>query len=318
MMKTLDGGKTWTAWAMGKYAANLVDTYWTSPETGWVVGGRALGPVPSGPLKGPPPASDWANIKPVVLYTNDGGKTWDDRVLGMADQFPLGEWGWKIHFRDRESGYVSLENFSAGAILKTTDGGRTWARVVVNDPQKNVELQAVGFIDENVGWVGGLGTADDTGGFSSVTYDGGESWQGANDIGLFLNRFRFFGSPVTLGYAAGKTVYKYSKAAPAGAFAGAAVLTNQVLETSEPQDASPAPVVRFTVPPGVRHLTLDFWDKRGVHVVRNLDETAPAAGPRTVVWDHLDDTGAPVPGGLYIYRVTADDTAESGMVQLPR
>lgn len=37
---------------------------------------------------------------------------------------------------------------------------------------------------------------------------GGLSWSDANHIGLAINRFRFFGSPVTVGYASGQTVYK--------------------------------------------------------------------------------------------------------------
>ena len=45
---------------------------------------------------------------------------------------------------------------------------------------------------------------------SSGTTDGGNSWQDADHIGLFLNRFRFFGSPVSVGYASGDTIYKYS------------------------------------------------------------------------------------------------------------
>ena len=49
-----------------------------------------------------------------------------------------------------------------------------------------------------------------TKGFTSATLDGGNNWRDANDVGLFLNRFRFFGSPVTLGYASGNTIYKYS------------------------------------------------------------------------------------------------------------
>jgi hypothetical protein len=32
-------------------------------------------------------------------------------------------------------------------------------------------------------------------GLSSATTDGGRNWQDANDIGRFINRFRFFGDP---------------------------------------------------------------------------------------------------------------------------
>jgi photosystem II stability/assembly factor-like uncharacterized protein len=40
MMKTVDGGKSWTAWDMRRWADNLIDVYFVSPELGWVVGGN--------------------------------------------------------------------------------------------------------------------------------------------------------------------------------------------------------------------------------------------------------------------------------------
>ena len=53
--------------------------------------------------------------------------------------FPSGEWGWKIQFFNPRLGFVSLENDSAAAILKTIDGGQTWKRIEVTDPQEIVE-----------------------------------------------------------------------------------------------------------------------------------------------------------------------------------
>jgi hypothetical protein len=45
---------------------------------------------------------------------------------------------------------------------------------------------------------------------SSEPIDGGLTWRDANEFGKAINRFRFFGNPVTVGYTAGETVYKYS------------------------------------------------------------------------------------------------------------
>ena len=127
--------------------------------------------------------------------------------------------GGEIQFLDSKTGFVSLENFRAAAILKTSDGGQTWMRLPVNDPQGNVNLEGIGFVDEQRGWVGGWGPGGFGGGgspqgFSSATTDAGVTWSNANEIGLFINRFRFFGSPVNVGYASGDTVYKYSDQLP--------------------------------------------------------------------------------------------------------
>lgn len=107
----------------------------------------------------------------MVLQTNDGGATWVNRVADL--NFPPGEWGWKIFFLNERVGYVSLENFQEGAILKTIDGGETWVRLPVNDSQRNANLEGIGFIDENTGWVGGWGDADFERQGSSATTDGG-------------------------------------------------------------------------------------------------------------------------------------------------
>ena len=125
MMKTTDGGQTWTAWSMKPWADLLIDCYFTSPTRGWVVGGKTDQPTPTR-----------ANVKPVVLLTEDGGQTWVNRVANIQSQFPPGEWGWKIQFLNDQIGFVSLENFDAGAILKTTDSGQTWTRHAVNDPPR--------------------------------------------------------------------------------------------------------------------------------------------------------------------------------------
>ncbi|HLM01071.1 MAG TPA: YCF48-related protein, partial [Pyrinomonadaceae bacterium] len=38
MMKSVDGGASWTGWEMDEFADLLVDTFFTTPERGWVVG----------------------------------------------------------------------------------------------------------------------------------------------------------------------------------------------------------------------------------------------------------------------------------------
>jgi photosystem II stability/assembly factor-like uncharacterized protein len=149
MMKTTDGGRTWTAWDMRPWADNLIDVYFPTVERGWALGGRTDDPRDPAPSK--------PKLRPVVLYTEDGGRNWTDQVAGIRGQFPLGEWAWKIEFLDLQVGFISLQNYDAGAILTTEDGGKSWTRYRINDQQMNANLEGIGFIDRQHGWVGGWG-----------------------------------------------------------------------------------------------------------------------------------------------------------------
>lgn len=57
----------------------------------------------------------------------------------------------------------------SGTIIRTTDGGKTW-HLQSEVPSKNQDLNAINFVDKNVGWiVGDSGTI-------LKTVDGGKSW----------------------------------------------------------------------------------------------------------------------------------------------
>lgn len=306
MVKTIDGGATWTAWEMSEYATLLIDNYFIDENRGWVVGGKADPSIPN-------PSRD--NVIPVVLYTEDGGKTWVNRVVDISSSFPLGEWGWKIQFLNDRVGFVSLENFSQGAILKTTDGGQTWTRLRINDPQENTNLEGIGFIDENKGWVGGWGDADFEGGFSSSTEDGGQNWQDASEIGQFINRFRFFGNPVTVGYASGLTVYKYSSE-PIIAPLLERVPPLRFLTTNTPAAFNKSVKIDYKIPENSKKVRIDIWNQFGGYVRQLVSEDNPASGQKSAIWDGKDDAGGQLPSGIFIYRLTVDGNAESRVIRL--
>jgi hypothetical protein len=69
---------------MAAHANLLIDNYFTDDLHGWVVGGKG--------------GTDYPMLKPVVLFTADGGRTWENRLENSGIAFPSGEWGWKIQF----------------------------------------------------------------------------------------------------------------------------------------------------------------------------------------------------------------------------
>ena len=307
MMKTVDGGATWTAWDMSEYATILIDNYFIDENIGWVVGGKADPSITN-------PRRD--DVIPVVLYTEDGGSTWVNRVADISSSFPLGEWGWKIFFLNENIGFVSLESDTKGAIVKTIDGGKTWIRLPINDPQGNANLEGVGFANENLGWVGGWGDENFQGGYSSETKDGGENWEDANQIGKFINRFRFFGNPVTVGYASGETIYKYSTAPVAAALEQRVAPSLRFLATNAPAKCDRSVNIEYTLPENVQTVRINIWNQFGAHVRQLVDENNPSAGQKSVVWDGKNDVEESLPSGIFIYRLTVDGNAESRVIRL--
>jgi photosystem II stability/assembly factor-like uncharacterized protein len=308
VIKTIDGGQNWAVIDMTPHASLLVDIFFTDESHGWVVGGKANEPNPT----------QRAKVKPVVLETTDGGASWINRLAGQEANFPFNEWGWKIQFLNKDLGFVSLENFAAGAILKTTDGGKTWTRLKINDAQVNANLEGIGFIDADRGWVGGWGPGGFTKGSTSATVDGGSNWRDANDVGLFLNRFRFFSSPVTLGYASGDTIYKYladPAAPPAALFAEARIMERRrLLPQGRMASTGAVSEIAIDVPAGTKRLTLYAWDRFGREAGTLLDEINPKAGARIFSWNGRDEDGQSMPAGPYIVRVTADDQSASSLL----
>jgi photosystem II stability/assembly factor-like uncharacterized protein len=306
IIKTTDGGATWTAIDMAPHAAILVDIYFKSRTEGWVVGGRDDVGRPTAQRRRD-------DVKPAVLHTTDGGVTWTDRLASIRRRLPRGEWGWKIQVLDAQTLFVSLENMLDGAILRSDDGGLTWRRLPINDRQRNANLEGIGFLDRERGWVGGWGDIDFTGGFTSATADGGKNWDNANQVGFRMNRFRFIGNPVTVAYASGDTVYKFTDR-PVPPQSAGPVATAGAAAPGDPLRSETSVALEATVPSGARRLKINIWDRFGRHVMVLADETAPAPGARRMPWNFRDAAGTELAVGPYIVRITIDGRSESRVV----
>lgn len=303
VVKTEDGGKTWKAFDLRAQADILVDIFFKNRHEGWVVGGQDV-------VKHPNRAPERDDVIPVVLHTTDGGETWTNVVAPIKKQFPRGEWGWKIQMLDNATILVALENFRDGAILRSDDAGKTWRRLPINDRQRNGNLEGIGFVDRDQGWVGGWGDVDLKGGYSSATLDGGKTWDNANEVGFRINRFRFIGNPLKVGYASGDTVYKLTSAPqpPVPMVASGGKEATRDLEGTTKVE------LPVSIPEGAKELRIDIWERFGEHILCLVYELSPKAGQRTVAWNFTDSNGKPVPVGPSIVRVTVDDNSVSFLV----
>ncbi|MDX0587079.1 hypothetical protein GOD01_30235 [Sinorhizobium medicae] len=303
IMHTADGGLTWRSILMAPHANLLIDVYFTDDTHGWVVGGQG--------------GTTYDRLKPVVLFTADGGNTWEDRLQNSGINFPRGEWGWKIQFVNSKLGFISLENESDAAILKTIDGGNSWKRIVVSDPQRNVNLEGIGFINEKVGWVGGWGDGfpSDPLGTTSGTADGGATWFDANNVGRFINRFRFIGSGPIVAYASGGTVYQC--VATEAKNAKPPSLTERVAAETPIPFAWESLEINARVPDNAKQLTITIFDPRQTLVKVLAKEQPPTPGERIFTWDFISEAGEDAGIGHFMYRVSIDGNASTGMVVRP-
>ncbi len=235
IIKTTDNGASWELIDMREYASNLIDIYFFDENNGFVVGGLDDPKARIDQNAYPSPRlSRYGKVKPVILRTRDGGKSWTNTSANIKD-FEAGEWGWKIQFLNETHGFIALENFRNASILVTKNGGKSWVKKHVASNQKpgskaiNNDLEGIGFINERQGWVGGWGFEDlsaAVGGLeNSYTEDGGETWIPQNhlpnpniqeprsDPRYRINRYRFvkdFAGNVTTAYCSGQQVFKLS------------------------------------------------------------------------------------------------------------
>ena len=276
-IKTTDRGKTWTVKDMYFYVGTLIDIYFLDSQRGFLVGGNK--------------ESFPKNTKPMVIYTDDGGNTWKNRFVGKNNG-----WCWKIAFPTQQIGYISVEVFDRAYVLKTTNGGFTWTEKEIPD---NYDIQGIGFINANVGWVGGYGN-------TSITTDGGNTWH-LVDFGERLNRFRIFND--TLAYASGRTLYKFTHSEVTAVDEIEELPNSFLLEQNYPNPFNLSTTINYYLPEAA-NVKIRIFNSLGQDVITLTDEFKNA-GSNSVIWNGKNSKGDFVSSGTSLYRIDAGNNAKS-------
>ncbi len=145
MIKSTTGGTNWTLLKNGVSNSTFHGLYFFSDDVGYAAG--SVGAFAEG--------TDRSGI----VYTEDGGQTWDLQAFGFTG-------GWQdIHFADENNGTV----IGGGNFGKTTNGGNTW---VFSSIPFNLTGRCSWFFNASEGVIGGQGV------FSSVckTVNGGSNY----------------------------------------------------------------------------------------------------------------------------------------------
>ena len=270
VIKSTDSGATWQYIDMSAYASALVEVLFLDANTGFASGKNATGAV--------------------ILKTIDGGTTWTTLYNGTI----AGEYVWKLQVLPSNTNVIfgAVESVAPnlGKLIKTTNGGLNWTtkNFIFDD-----DVQAVGFLTENHGWMGG----HDTGFYE--TFDGGDTWTNTN-VGSNLNRIFFVNDNVA--YACGTTVYK---------------MTN-TFNTNEYQEYARIPLnVRVSPNPikdklnleidfrGTDHLVLELYSVDGKLINQLKLDLIETAGTKRYTFDF------PYESGIYILNLHTNTGRQS-------
>ncbi len=277
-LKSTDKGETWNTKSMSSYAADLMDIYFTSPDSGFVVGGNG---APNETSNG------------IILHTTDGGENWTNVFTSSQ----TGEWCWKINFPSRDIGYASLQRDTGTVvnIVKTTDGGRTWQEKFFTSFRYYV--QGIGFLNDSLGWAGGNSSYT-----TYETTDGGDTWHDA-DFGSRVNRIRKINDSIA--YAMGETIYKYQKNVSSVIESnGNNMPKGFILKQNYPNPFNPSTVIEFSIPDNIQSnslILLKIYDILGREVKTLFDE-AKEPGNYKVLFN-----AEGLSGGVYFYTLRVDN-----------
>ncbi|HIC38110.1 MAG TPA: T9SS type A sorting domain-containing protein [Candidatus Marinimicrobia bacterium] len=298
-VRSFDGGESWESFNMSDSVGALIDLYFWDQNRGIMIGGTDE-------------HSDDSHM--LVLYTENSGDSWETVYVGERAM----EWGWKISFPSESIGYISIQkkpysDATTEYFLKTTDGGLTWFELpfmFADTSEKNVySSQAIGFITPTRGWMGSYINDRPT----LMTEDGGVSWTEAS-FGQNVNRIRFVNH--WLGYASGRTVYKYVDSTAMNINTHS-ILPNQIsLSQNYPNPFNPRTVIPFELLKD-SFVKIDIIDIKG-RTIQSLSNGMQSSGNHHVIWNGRDNRGKTVSSGTYFCRLITDESSITRKILLVR
>ncbi len=254
-MRSTDRGKTFHSQKFDSLAGMLIDTYFMTPDSGFVVGGTD---------------SIEGNSYSVILFTANGGATWTRKIIGTL----IGNHCWKITHPSYNVFYVSVEELYSNNKLrffKSIDRGKTWTEEIINTVPYGWS-QGIGFVNDSEGWVGGNT-------YTLHTKDSGKIWDtlAPSNLLVNLNRVRFLSD--TLAYAVGQRVYRYYISPTAGT-PEIKNLKGYSMSQNVPNPFTGSTTITYTIPV-TQNVHIEVFDDGGRKITTLVNEIK-SAGTYTV------------------------------------
>jgi photosystem II stability/assembly factor-like uncharacterized protein len=158
ILNTINGGTNWIAQTSGT-TNELFGAFFVNASVGWAVG-----------------------VNGTILKTSNGGLIWTSQTSGTTNRLN------SVYFINTNIGWAVGFN---GTLLKTINGGSTWTPQSIGTTNGN----CVFFLDNNTGWVSGIGTMQ-------KTTSGGTTWT-TQPIGTSDYIYGVFFTDANSGWAVG-------------------------------------------------------------------------------------------------------------------
>jgi hypothetical protein len=134
-------------------------------------------------------------------------------------------------------------------------------------------------------------------------------------VGLLINRFRFYGD--TLGYAVGRTVYKYTAGGPVSVPGNPVGAPSDFrFEQNYPNPFNPTTTIPYHLTKTV-DVELNIYNLSAQRI-RTLFRGRVGAGSHSLAWDGKNDVGDEVASGLYLCHFRAGEFVQSRKMILIR
>ena len=214
-----------------------------------------------------------------------------------------------IHPDDPDIAYAGME----GAVIKTTDGGKTWSYTGLRNTPAYIYGLALDAASAAHIFAGGT-IANPNSWALWESFDGGETWQEVPPPVLVLpvvvaGISSMVADPAKAGviYIAtfGHGVWKYESVTIGVDDPHQAALSKEfVLEQNYPNPFNPETTIRFEIPPALDHapVQLTIFDVHG-ELVRVLLGRELNAGRHQVKWDGKNENAQRVASGVYFCRL---------------
>ena len=344
IIHTIDGGDTWIDQPNPYTFPNpiLYSIYFANADTGWAFGGDH-GNYPT-----------FINRR-VVLYTTNGGNTWDFQY-STSNKTPL----YCAHLFNANGGYAASE---FGDVIHTSNGGNTWTET---NPVSSYRLLGIYFSDSSTGWVSGeylgvphvasvskttdsgitwntqsFGTdesltdiyfVDDMNGWavggalsgsgtSTIlhTTDGGENWVSQNSPttnALYGLSFVDVNNGWAVGYNG--TIIHTSMGGIVG-IEEKSNITMTIPEKLTLYNSYPNPFNPITTIqyeiPRIARVTVKIYNILGLEI-KTLVNEVQSPGQKSVVWDGTDNQEKSVGSGVYLYQLQAGNVVKTKKMTL--